>query len=850
MSKIIDISGELSKKIFLSENNINNTLSFEDFENFENNKLTNIYKNEKYFQNYNDRKRVSLNELEAKIHNYFIDLYYHDKDFYNIKVIDDIINNYDTHLVAEFKDYLIMGDDSEFLQKNYNINECRKYLPTLFDYYKSCSVIFPNYVILQENKYIFKNIRKKQKVIDNQQEQEEKQEKIKKGEIKLDDNEDFFNTKAFNSILNQTNTSNVKLFFGINNKNKNLDSDETPNNIFNNIVKAEKDAFMIKQNNNILKKRNVKNIFNNSNELKSKINSYNINNSNNNKINKKQKVNINAKMISNKIKNTEIYKNVNRITNANKELNTQNDNENKIKIIYTNKNKIENSKNICKLNTSKRHLKSHISIFETDYNQKIHQKDIILKRNNSSNKRIFKEKNSNKKIEHIKEKKKKVIITNKELISKIIEKIKNSKNKVFNGHNSFQTLKQKKILINVKGNPTINSLSISPQTKINSYSKKNNNIADGGNKDGIILSINESNSTPNIINLNNINKKDLNNIRLNNASSHFKNEKTESKMIKVNSNLNISPLNEIYIKKDFYNNINTSSNLKAKYNITSNNCDKNKNLTNHNIKNNNKKQNKKTDKEKKIKNFNLDIYKISPSSIAQKYITHGLLSSNKSVTISSMKPFDEAKFGSIKVIKKKTIDKKKKPRTDINNNININININSNNIYNNSNQINNSNFNSNTNNNLINNAHSSCVSINNIDFDKNKYKELIRQSNENMKRNESNPMMKKILLSSSSNRNVFNFKKNFIFETMNKKKRETNINNTLTFSGYLTSRSSNNTSKVKNKTKNKEESLGKPKNINMTNKFKNLINNKNHGILNKNKIPSYQKKKGNSNKQY
>ena len=849
MSKIIDISGELSKKINLSENNINNSVSF-DFENF---------KNEKGFENDNNSKKITLKELEIKIHNNFVNLYYHDKDFYNIKVIDDIINNYDTHLVAEFKDYLIMGDDSEFLTKNYNINECRKYLPTLFEYYKSCSVIFPNYVILNENKYLFKNIRKKQKVIDNQQEQDDKKEKIKKGEIKLEENEDFFNTKAFNSILNQTNTSNVKLFFGINSKNKDLDSEETPNNIFNNIVKAEKEAFIIKQN-SILKKRNVKNIFNYNKELKSKINSYNINNSNNTKIIKKKKVNnnMNQKIINNKIKNIENDKNINtnkeqndKDLHKNKEQNKKIDNDKKIKIIYSNKNKIENTKNICKLNTLKRHLKSHTSIFETDINEKFHKRDIILKRNNSSNKKIFRKINSNKKIDNTKQKKK-MIITNKDLISRIIEKIKNNKNKVFNEHNSFQTVKQKKVLFNIKGNSEINSLSISPQAKIISYSKKNNNNIDSrGDKGGIFISINESNSTPNIINLNN--KKDFKNIRINNASSHLKNEKTEYKMIKVNSNLNISPLNEIYIKKDFYNNINTNANLKAKYNITSNNYDKNKILANNNIiknKNNNKKQTKKPDKNKKLKNFNLNIYKISPNSIAQKYITNSILTSNKSMTISSMKPLEEAKYGSIKVIKKKAVDKKIKQRTDINNNININININSNNIYNNSNQINSSNNNnSNINNNLINNAHSSCININNNDFDKKKCKEKIRQSIENMQRNENHLMLKKILLSSSSNRNVYNFKKNYIFDNINKSKRETNINNTITLSGFLTSRSSNNTSKIKNIMKNNAENLGKPKNINSTNKFKKEINNKNYGILNKNKIPTYKKKNGFSNKQ-
>ena len=244
MSHLIDISDGSIKKLHISENNIFINLKNENFQTIKANQITNIYRNEKFFNKYN--KKPTLKQLEKRIYNYFFEMYFLDKDFYNIKVIDDIINNFDTHLVAEFKDYLIMGDDSEFLQRKYNMEECKKYLPTLFDYYKSCSVIFPNYVVLPESKYIFKNIRKKQKVIDNQQEQDEKQEKIKKGEINLDENDDFFTSNAFNSILNQTNTSNLRLFFGINSKGV-KDSVETMNNIFKKIIKAENDAILNKK---------------------------------------------------------------------------------------------------------------------------------------------------------------------------------------------------------------------------------------------------------------------------------------------------------------------------------------------------------------------------------------------------------------------------------------------------------------------------------------------------------------------------------------------------------------------------------------------------------------------------
>ena len=80
-------------------------------------------------------------------------------------------------------------------------------------------------MVLHESKYIYKNIQKKQKVIDIQQEQEEKLEKMKSGLINIKDgvvknNDNLFNTKAINSILGQTNTSNINKIFGIDNKMK------------------------------------------------------------------------------------------------------------------------------------------------------------------------------------------------------------------------------------------------------------------------------------------------------------------------------------------------------------------------------------------------------------------------------------------------------------------------------------------------------------------------------------------------------------------------------------------------------------------------------------------------------
>ena len=209
-----------------------------------------IYKNNKFFDQQSRSKDIKL--LEKYVHRQFVKEYRHDKNFYNIKVIDDILCNENTHFVSEFKEYLLMGDDSEFLQKLYKLKQSYKYLPSIFQYYSSCSMIFPNYVIFPERKYIYKNIQRKQKLIDLLQEQDDKYLKIKKGEIKQESNSLFFNTKEINSILQQTNTSNVNKLFGVDGKN-NEEENETPNDIMNLIETAEKEAKILKKNSNFLK---------------------------------------------------------------------------------------------------------------------------------------------------------------------------------------------------------------------------------------------------------------------------------------------------------------------------------------------------------------------------------------------------------------------------------------------------------------------------------------------------------------------------------------------------------------------------------------------------------------------
>ena len=125
--------------------------------------------------------------LERHVFLKFNDFYSNKEDFYNIKVINEIICNKSTHVVAAFKDYLINEDSSEFLQKFYTRKESKEGLPKIFEYYDCCSVIFPNYIVLPESKYIYKNIQRKQRIIDHQQDinQELKKKFLKKKKNKI-----------------------------------------------------------------------------------------------------------------------------------------------------------------------------------------------------------------------------------------------------------------------------------------------------------------------------------------------------------------------------------------------------------------------------------------------------------------------------------------------------------------------------------------------------------------------------------------------------------------------------------------------------------------------------------------
>ncbi len=82
---------------------------------------------------------------------------------YNKTIISRILFNQKYHYVSIFKEILIYDDPGEFFKRFYSIEECLYKIKTYCEFYEKNSKIFPNYISLPESKFIFKNIKKKQK---------------------------------------------------------------------------------------------------------------------------------------------------------------------------------------------------------------------------------------------------------------------------------------------------------------------------------------------------------------------------------------------------------------------------------------------------------------------------------------------------------------------------------------------------------------------------------------------------------------------------------------------------------------------------------------------------------------
>ena len=81
-------------------------------------------------------------------------------------IISNIIYNNNLHIVSCFKEFLIFFDPGDFLSEFYKLKESCFKIKSYSEFYTLNSRIFPNYILLPESKYIFNNIKKKQKLLD------------------------------------------------------------------------------------------------------------------------------------------------------------------------------------------------------------------------------------------------------------------------------------------------------------------------------------------------------------------------------------------------------------------------------------------------------------------------------------------------------------------------------------------------------------------------------------------------------------------------------------------------------------------------------------------------------------
>ena len=131
---------------------------------------------------------------------------------YNKTIISRILFNQKYHYVSLFKEILIYDDPGEFFKRFYSIEECLYKIKTYCEFYEKNSKIFPNYISLPESKFIFKNIKRKQKMLDNINEnniqndlkinEDEKNEKEK-------DSDTIFSNTIINSILSEKSSATV-----------------------------------------------------------------------------------------------------------------------------------------------------------------------------------------------------------------------------------------------------------------------------------------------------------------------------------------------------------------------------------------------------------------------------------------------------------------------------------------------------------------------------------------------------------------------------------------------------------------------------------------------------------------
>ena len=234
----------------------------------------------KYFLKLEHRAKYKL------IKRYDKPLSYHD-----VKMINDILYNEKTHYVEAFKEYLIYEDYNEFLKRFYKNSELKIKLPKILMFYEKYSKIYANYTVIPESKYMYKNIKRKQKMIDQMQNNDVNNSENEEEE---EENEEISNTVFSSRVMNSICRKTLSTLNKSDNEGK---SEQSINNFISQISEIETKANQINQ---IDKNKNTKK-FQKNIILPVKMNKIFMNNNGYTKQNQKNRIQINKneKFLSN-----------------------------------------------------------------------------------------------------------------------------------------------------------------------------------------------------------------------------------------------------------------------------------------------------------------------------------------------------------------------------------------------------------------------------------------------------------------------------------------------------------------------------------------------------------------------
>ena len=166
----------------------------------------------------NPLKNSSFSSLRKISYKKLLSKYSSGKYSYDIISINNLVFNETCLVTAKFKDFLIYDDNTEFIRKFLSSKDTNIRLKRILIFYETYSKIFPNYLVIEENKYLYRNIRKKQKMIDaineiKREENENKKllkEKCKVGNKNLNDNNELFTPKIKEEIKTFQNNISFK----------------------------------------------------------------------------------------------------------------------------------------------------------------------------------------------------------------------------------------------------------------------------------------------------------------------------------------------------------------------------------------------------------------------------------------------------------------------------------------------------------------------------------------------------------------------------------------------------------------------------------------------------------------